>query len=189
MAKPAFNHLKKHFAGAASSASATGGIVFVSDRKQTRLTALDFVTFTAADDSPDMFKGNQDIDPSVLTKVQETSLASALEYGIGLLHDGLTIAETNLVKRLYTEGLIKLLVISEQFCWEVSELKSNIVILMDAEKYDGSERRFIEYAVPDVLQMQSLANRTLTNKDGQKLAPKFLLMCYTPRKDYFVKFI
>lgn len=151
MAKPAFNQLKKHFVN--STSNATGGIVFVSDRKQTRLTALDFVTFTAAGDNPDMFKGGQDLDTKVLEKVSETSLASALEYGIGLLHDGLTTAEINLVKRLYSEGTIRLLVISEQFCWEVSELKSNIVILMDVEKYDGSERRFVEYPVPDVLQM------------------------------------
>jgi pre-mRNA-splicing helicase BRR2 len=74
-----------------------------------------------------------------------------LEYGIGILHDGLTTAEVSLVKRLYTEGQIRILVISQQFCWEVSELKSNIVILMDVEKYDGSERRFVEYSVPEVL--------------------------------------
>jgi pre-mRNA-splicing helicase BRR2 len=59
---------------------------------------------------------------------------------------------------------------------------------MDVDKYDGTERRFVEYSVPDVLQMQSYANQTLISKDN-KLAPKFLLMCFTPRKDYFVKFI
>lgn len=36
---------------------------------------------------------------------------------------------------------------------------------MDVEKYDGAERRFVEYSVPEVLQMQSLANQTLQTKD------------------------
>jgi hypothetical protein len=32
---------------------------------------------------------------------------------------------------------------------------------MDLERYDGTERRFVEYSIPDVLQMQSLACETL----------------------------
>jgi pre-mRNA-splicing helicase BRR2 len=88
-------------------------------------------------------------------------LISALEYGIGIIHDGLTSSEINTVKRLYENKVIKLLVISQQFCWEVTELKSNIVILMDLERYDGTERRFVEYSIPDVLQMQSLACETI----------------------------
>ena len=46
MAKPAFNALKRHLNPCSGQ-----GIVFVSDRKQARLTALDFVTFTATDDN------------------------------------------------------------------------------------------------------------------------------------------
>lgn len=93
-----------------------------------------------------------------------------------------------LVKKLYADKSIRLLVISQDFCWEVCDLKSSIVIVMDVEKYDGVEQRFVEYSVPDVLQMQSIANQS-TIKAEQKLAPKFLLLCYSPRKDYFVKFI
>ena len=47
MAKPAYNQLRKQF-----SQGDCSGIVFVSDRKQARLTALDFVTFTTADENP-----------------------------------------------------------------------------------------------------------------------------------------
>lgn len=99
MAKPAYNHLKKHFI----QGSPCSGIVFVSDRKQARLTALDFVTFTAADDNPEQFRP-EELDRQEFAKVTETSLASSLEYGIGILHDGLTNQEVTLVKRLFTEG-------------------------------------------------------------------------------------
>jgi hypothetical protein len=50
MAKPAYNQLKKHFK-AGEGSDGCCGIVFVSDRKQARLTALDFVTYTAAEDN------------------------------------------------------------------------------------------------------------------------------------------
>ena len=65
-----------------------------------------------------------------------------------------------------------------------------MVILMDVERYDGVEGRMVEYPIADVLQMEGLANLTLRADDGgKKLAPKCLLMCYTPRRDYFVKFL
>ena len=44
--------------------------MFVSDRKQARLTALDFVTYTATDDNPDQFKG-RNIDSATISKVSE----------------------------------------------------------------------------------------------------------------------
>ena len=40
---------------------------------------------------------------------------------------------------------------TQKFCWEVTEIESNIVILMDVERFEGTERRMIEYPIPDVL--------------------------------------
>ena len=56
MAKPAFNQIKKHLACEKDGSKESKAIVFVSDRKQARLTALDFVTFTASDEDPYQFK-------------------------------------------------------------------------------------------------------------------------------------
>ena len=64
-----------------------------------------------------------------------------------------------------------------------------MVVLMDVERYDGAEGRMVEYPMADVLQMEGIAGRTLTTPEGQRIAPKCLLMCYTPRRDYFVKFL
>jgi len=109
MSKPAYSQLKKHFKTESSTDKTCSGIVFVSDRKQARLTALDFVTFAAAEEST--FKEGE-LDNEI-KKITETSLASALEYGIGILHDGLTIAEISIVKKLYAEKRIRLLIISQ----------------------------------------------------------------------------
>jgi len=56
MSKPSYNAVKKHLQHADKTIEdgtpETSAIVFVSDRKQARLTALDFVTFTAGEDNP-----------------------------------------------------------------------------------------------------------------------------------------
>ena len=95
----------------------------------------------------------------------------------------------SLMKRLFKEGAIRLLVVTQNFCWELTGLAANMVILMDVERYDGSEGRMVEYPIADVLQMEGLASKTLQSTDGSRRAPKCLLMCYTPRRDYFVKFL
>jgi pre-mRNA-splicing helicase BRR2 len=54
--------------------------------------------------------------------------------------------------------LIKALVVTHKFCFEVQDLKSNLVVIMGVERYDGTEKRFVDYSIADVLQMQGLAN-------------------------------
>lgn len=86
MAKPAYSQIKKHFR---TDSRDFGAVVFVSDRKQARITALEFVSFAAAEDATELFK-SAEFDANLANKVQEASLASALEYGVGMIHDGLT---------------------------------------------------------------------------------------------------
>ena len=59
MAKPAFNHVKKHLAAETPGKDGlkrANSIIFVSDRKQARITALDFVTFATCEENPELFK-------------------------------------------------------------------------------------------------------------------------------------
>lgn len=51
MERPAYNSLKKNL----NENTDSQAIVFVSDRKQARLTALDFITFVASDENPKRF--------------------------------------------------------------------------------------------------------------------------------------
>ena len=56
MAKPAFNHIKDYFKNEIAGSCKAKAVVFVSDRKQARLTALDFVTFCNRDEEPHQFR-------------------------------------------------------------------------------------------------------------------------------------
>jgi pre-mRNA-splicing helicase BRR2 len=53
MMRPAYNELKKSLHHTTNSQA----IVFVSDRKQARLSALDIITFSASDETPKRFLG------------------------------------------------------------------------------------------------------------------------------------
>ena len=107
MAKPAFNQVKRHL----KISDQAQAIVFVNDRKQARLTALDFVTFSAADEKPKEFLSSE-IDHRVMQSLSEQTLKSCLEFGIGIVHDGLSEREINLIKHLYKEGTIRVMVIA-----------------------------------------------------------------------------
>lgn len=70
-----------------------------------------------------------DIDTSIFT---EKTLQGCLEYGVGIIHDGMTEREIHQMRTLYRTGVIRVLIVSHQFCWQVSDLESHIVVVMDA---------------------------------------------------------
>jgi len=80
-------------------------MVFVSDRKQARLTSLDFITFAASDEDSKRFlsltpdsKEEKEYLRNNNAKLSEESLKSTLEYGIGFLHEGLSDGEIDYLK-------------------------------------------------------------------------------------------
>jgi pre-mRNA-splicing helicase BRR2 len=73
--------------------------------------------------------------------------------------------------------------------WTIDDLESHLVIVLDAERFDGHEHRSVEYSIPDMLQMMGRANVPLTHKSQSSQAAKCILYCHTPRKEYFIKFL
>ena len=106
MAKPTFNHVKRHLMSEASGSDdlkRANAIVFVSDRKQARITALDFVTFATCEENPNLFK-NESLfgdESAVHEKFVEISTKRCLEHGIGIIHEGLSKVEVALMKKLF----------------------------------------------------------------------------------------
>jgi pre-mRNA-splicing helicase BRR2 len=67
----------------------------------------------------------------------------------------MTEREIQTVKQLYSFGAIRVLIVTHSHCWDVADLQSHVVVILDAEKYDGVEKRYTEYDIPSILQMQS----------------------------------
>lgn len=103
MHRPAYNALKKSIPHPQSGRNPQA-LIFVSDRKQARLTALDFVNFVqseASDKDKHRFIDCQDrarFIQEYQRKISEHSLKSTLEYGIGFLHDGMNDSEKEYIK-------------------------------------------------------------------------------------------
>lgn len=83
-------------------------IVFVPSRKQSQLTAIDMVTYAAADGEPNRFLTVQEeeIAPVVET-VREPALQQTLGHGVGFVHLGMLEADRKRVEGLYRDGIIK----------------------------------------------------------------------------------
>jgi len=81
-----------------------------------------------------------------------------------------------------------LLVVVYTLSWSIDDLESHLVIILDAERFDGQEHKSVEYSIPDMLQMMSRANLTL-KADSASSSAKCILYCHTPKKEYFIKFL
>lgn len=65
-------------------------IVFVSSRRQTRLTAQDLISLCALEDNPKRFLHMAEDDlENLVAGVKDPALKLALQFGIGLHHAGL----------------------------------------------------------------------------------------------------
>lgn len=51
---------------------------------------------------------------------------------------------------------------------------------MDTCRYDGKEHRYVDYTIPEMIQMINCANKQPATS---------VVLCHTPRKDFFKKFI
>lgn len=171
----------------------------MGDRKQARLTALDFLTFVQSEASRDdqrrfininlgTKEENRYLD-SVSSKISEVTVRTTLEHGIGILHDGMSDQEKSLIKRLYQEGSIRLLVVVYTLSWSIDDFQSHLVVILDAERFDGQEHKSIEYSIPDMLQMMGRANLTVKAGSASSSQARCILYCHTPKKEYFIKFL
>eukprot|EP00959_Pyramimonas_sp_CCMP1952_P213893 4475482-Pyramimonas_sp.AAC.2 len=85
MAKPAYSALLAH----ACANGADPAMVFVPTRKHARLTALDLLTYAAADGQPRRFLhcAEEDLAPFV-ARLREPALKHAVAFGVAFLHEG-----------------------------------------------------------------------------------------------------
>merc|ERR1719160_1884397 len=158
-------------------------IVFVPDRKQCRMTAIDLLLHAAADDKPKRFLHVSDeaMKPH-LAAARERSLKQTLEYGVGFLHEGFSATERGVIERLFEAGAIQVIVATEQLCWGMTML-AHLVIVMDTKKFDGRENRYVDYPIHDVLQMMGRASRPGLDQSGM-----CVLLTQNSKKEYYKKF-
>lgn len=103
MNRPTFQAIR-HYAPSSPS------LVFVSSRRQTRLTALDLIAYLAAEDNPKQWlhMPEEQMD-GILGNVKDTNLKLTLAFGIGLHHAGLQDRDRRTVEELFVNNKIQVL--------------------------------------------------------------------------------
>ncbi|KAK9842537.1 hypothetical protein WJX81_005041 [Elliptochloris bilobata] len=179
MARPAYSAVVAHARGGKPA------ILFVPTRKHARLTALDLLTYAAADGQPKRFLqvAETDLAP-YLERVRDGALKHALEYGVAFLHETQAPAEQEVVNTLFASGAIQVLVATAPMAWGMTAA-AQLVVIMGTQAYDAvGATGGADYPVTDLLQMMGRASRPDVDDAG-----RCVLICHAPRKEYYKKFL
>lgn len=118
MNKPAYRAIKKF-------SPEKPVIIFVSSRRQTRLTALDLITLIAGDAQGNggsylrMSGGEEELE-AVLSMVSDGHLKHTLRFGIGMHHAGLREGDRKVVEELFAAQKILVLITTATLAWGVN---------------------------------------------------------------------
>lgn len=152
MNRPAFAAIKTH-------APEKPVLIFVSSRRQTRLTAQDLITLCGSEDNPRRFLHMpEDEMEMVLSQIQDESLRLSMQFGIALHHAGLTEGDRRISEELFVNQKVQILVATSTLAWGVNT-PASLVIIKGTEFYDAKIGAYKDMDLTDVLQMLGRAGR------------------------------
>uniref|UniRef100_A0A8D2PLQ0 Activating signal cointegrator 1 complex subunit 3 n=1 Tax=Zosterops lateralis melanops TaxID=1220523 RepID=A0A8D2PLQ0_ZOSLA len=159
-------------------------LIFVSSRRQTRLTALDLIAFLATEDDPKQWlKMDEREMNDIIVTVRDSNLKLTLAFGIGMHHAGLHERDRKTVEELFVNCKIQVLIATSTLAWGVN-FPAHLVIVKGTEYYDGKTRRYVDYPITDVLQMMGRAGRPQFDDQG-----KAVILVHDIKKDFYKKFL
>lgn len=159
MNKPCFQEISMHSPNKPA-------LIFVSSRRQTRLTALELISFLANDAQPKKWLHMPETEMnSLLSQVTDQNLKLTLAFGIGLHHAGLNEKDRKLVEELFCNQKTQVLVATSTLAWGVN-FPAHLVIVKGTEYYDGKTKRYVDFPITDVLQMMGRAGRPQFDDSG-----------------------
>ncbi|XP_061919735.1 activating signal cointegrator 1 complex subunit 3 [Entelurus aequoreus] len=177
MNKPTFQAIRTH-------SPAKPVLIFVSSRRQTRLTALDLIAYLATEDNPKQWlhQDEREIEDIIAT-VRDSNLKLTLAFGIGMHHAGLHERDRRTVEELFVNCKIQVLIATSTLAWGVN-FPAHLVVVKGTEYYDGKTRRYVDYPITDVLQMMGRAGRPQFDDQG-----KAVILVHDIKKDFYKKFL
>ncbi|KAL9254447.1 DExH-box ATP-dependent RNA helicase DExH14-like protein [Drosera capensis] len=182
---PRMNSMNKPTYAAICTHSPTKPVlIFVSSRRQTRLTALDLIQFAAADERPRQFLNMpEEALHMILSQTTDQNLSHTLQFGIGLHHAGLNDRDRSVVEELFANNKIQILVSTSTLAWGVN-LPAHLVVVKGTEFYDGKLKRYVDFPITDILQMMGRAGRPQFDQHG-----KAVILVHEPKKSFYKKFL
>lgn len=162
-------------------------LLFVSDRKAARLTAADLYSYARCEGNEEKFLHLEeeiygDKFRKLVDYVKDKYLNFYLPKGIGFIYDGMNPEYTKIILDLFNKNIIQVLIITHNLTWSI-DVKAHLVVILDTKYYDGHEKRYVDYTIPEIHEM--LSKSGIPRKD---VSSKCLLFCYTPKKESLRKF-
>ncbi|KAL0868583.1 hypothetical protein ABMA27_008049 [Loxostege sticticalis] len=177
MNKPTFQAIRTH-------SPCAPALVFVSSRRQTRLTALDLIAYLAAEDNPKQWLHMQESEmEQILANIRESNLKLTLAFGIGIHHAGLHERDRNTVEELFINQKIQVLICTATLAWGVN-FPAHLVVIKGTEYYDGKQKRYVDMPITDVLQMMGRAGRPQYDNEGVAV-----VLVHDQKKNFYKKFL
>ncbi|XP_063225665.1 activating signal cointegrator 1 complex subunit 3 [Bacillus rossius redtenbacheri] len=159
-------------------------LVFVSSRRQTRLTAQDLVAYLAAEDNPKQWLHMDDHEmDQILGNIRDSSLKLFLAFGIGIHHAGLQEKDRKTVEELFVNQKIQVLIATATLAWGVN-FPAHLVVVKGTEYYDGKTHRYADMPITDVLQMIGRAGRPQYDDSGIAV-----VLVHDVKKNFYKKFL
>ena len=180
MNKPAFNAIKEF-------SPSKPVLVFVSSRRQTRLTALDLISFCAHNTDlkrqSNFLKINIEEMRNIIETVKDENLKHTLLFGIGMHHAGLVESDRKVVEDLFYNLSIQVLIATSTLAWGVN-FPAHLVIIKGTEYFDPKVKTYVDMPITDVLQMIGRAGRP--QYDDSAVACLFVSQ---EKKNFYKKFL
>jgi pre-mRNA-splicing helicase BRR2 len=122
-------------------------IVFVTSRKLSRLTAIDILTYCAAEGQASRFLHADEEDTvfkQFLDNISDKTLKETVSQGVAYIHEGLTASDRRIVEELFDSGAVQVAVVTRELCWGLS-ISSYLVVIMDTQFYNGKNHSYEDY--------------------------------------------
>ncbi|XP_074028472.1 activating signal cointegrator 1 complex subunit obelus isoform X3 [Leptinotarsa decemlineata] len=165
-------------------ASDSSALIFVSSRKQTRITGYELMKFLLSEGNPQKWLH---CDPNELESIKyrlvDQDLAQLLTFGIGMHHAALTESDRNIVEQLYVGQKIQVLIATATLAWGVN-FPARLVIVKGTEYFDGATKRYVDMPITDVIQMVGRAGRPQFDTTGVAC-----VMVQENKKNFYRKFL
>lgn len=137
-------------------------MVFVHSRKDTVQTARSLRQMAIENQCEQLFSSQDHEGYSAALRDIKTARARELRdlfaSGFGTHHAGMARSDRNLMERLFSEGLIKVLCCTATLAWGVN-LPAAAVIIKGTQLYSAQEGKFVDLGILDVLQIFGRAGR------------------------------
>ncbi|KAM7190587.1 putative helicase [Rhypophila sp. PSN 637] len=137
-------------------------MVFVHSRRDTQLTAKMLYEKAIDDVCTGLFDpGEHPKFEAAMKDVRSTRAREIRELvpkGLGIHHAGMARSDRNLMERLFSEGVIKVLCCTATLAWGVN-LPAAAVVIKGTQVYSAQDGKFVDLGILDVLQIFGRAGR------------------------------